>query len=769
MFNQNSPHSSAEKFSDNASNATRPEATYSSSKRVIKSHLLPIRVSADIDIQLHGLLANVVISQTFTNTTDKSVEAIHSIPVPVESSLVRFTVYKKVHENEQAWQGRVLPRTQAEQQYETCLDEGDSAFQLKQSSDDVLTLFLGNLLSKETIRFELELVFPVQWYTGKGQLYLPLVMGERYGKSTLLLEETPHDSFLAEYPLSLTLGSAPGENNRLENYKIHSPSHPLKQQYDRYSLQEERFLDRDLIVYFECDAEIAPTFNLIALDQLGDLETINKQKEPKPAGLLTLITDNVETETVSQPRDILFLLDCSGSMSGTPMTQLKKVMRSLLKQMRPQDRFNLYPFGSTTSSIFTDSQPVTEQSLLQAQRYIRRNLEANLGGTETIRALLTALMNYPVESSSASEIEQPIDLVLITDGDVWLDDDSIEMRLLNTYAQQHNIRIFTIGVGHATTEKTVKKLAEMSGGSYLLTNPNEDIHFQVEAQFKRLFKQPLTVRIKTDHVWHSMPHAYQGDAIQVPICFSGTDTDTEKETDTAADKQANSAGLPKLPPSILEVEVTANNRTKTYQIPAQLSQNAALANWIASQRYQSLPESEKERYAVEHQLLTNKTNYLVELLREDGEKTDEIPTLVQVPQMQVYETGSNYLNIPTFSRREMDQPMTIGNGGVGYRLNSPYATQDLQLTEGEQHKQERADIQALAMYLLHTLERQESTQCIEQLMPFELPQTVVDFLRLLELQGVLLNSLPALIEIAQNSDNWSSLIEQIETMSRLED
>ena len=219
----------------------------------------------------------------------------------------------------------------------------------------------------------------------------------------------------------------------------------------------------------------------------------------------------------------------------------------------------------------------------------------------------------------------------------------------------------------------------------------------------------------------------------------------------------------------MEVEVTANNRTKTYQIPAQLSQNAALANWIASQRYQSLPESEKERYAVEHQLLTNKTNYLVELLREDGEKTDEIPTLVQVPQMQVYETGSNYLNIPTFSRREMDQPMTIGNGGVGYRLNSPYATQDLQLTEGEQHKQERADIQALAMYLLHTLERQESTQCIEQLMPFELPQTVVDFLRLLELQGVLLNSLPALIQIAQNSDNWSSLIEQIETMSRLED
>ena len=259
-------------------------------------------------------------SQTFTNTTDESVEAIHSIPVPVERSLVSFTVYKKVNENEQAWQGRVLPRTQAEQQYEARLDEGDSAFQLKQSSDDVLTLFLGNLLSKETIRFELELVFPVQWYAGKGQLYLPLVMGERYGKSTLLPEETPHDSFLAEYPLNLTLGSALGVSNNLENYKIHSPSHPLKYQYGSYSLQDERFLDRDLVIYFESDAEIAPIFNLIGLGNLDSLEMITKQKVAESAhptrgykGLLTLITDNFESDTVSQPRDILFLLDCSGS------------------------------------------------------------------------------------------------------------------------------------------------------------------------------------------------------------------------------------------------------------------------------------------------------------------------------------------------------------------------------------------------------------------------------------------------------------------------
>lgn len=736
MLNQNSPYGSPENLSDNSPYATRSETIDPAPKSVIKNNLLPIRMSAEVDIQLHGLLAKVVISQTFTNTTDESVEAVHSIPVPVESSLVHFTVYKKVHDNEQAWQGRVLPRTQAEQQYEARLDEGDSAFQLKQSSDDVLTLFLGNLLSKETIRFELELVFPVQWYAGKGQLYLPLVMGERYGKSTLLPEETPHDSFLAEYPLSLTLGSALGVSNNLENYKIHSPSHPLKQRYGSYSLQDESFLDRDLVIYFESDAEIAPTFNLIGLDHLGDLETINKQKESESAGLLTLITDNVAADLMPHPRDILFLLDCSGSMSGTPMTQLKKVMRSLLKQMRPQDRFNLYPFGSTVDSVFADSQPVTEANLLHAKRFIRRNLDANLGGTETMRALLTALMSYQVSPSSspscASESEQPIDIVLITDGDVWLDEDSIEMRLLNAYTSQNNIRIFTIGVGHATTEKTVKRLAEMSGGSYLLTNPNEDIHFQVEAQFKRLFKQPLSVHIKTDNVWHNVPHAYQGDAVLIPICFEGVDNKTPPA------------------PSVLEVEVTVNNRVKTYHVYAQTSADPALAKWVATQRYQAVPESQQESYAIEHQLLTNKTNYLVELLRDESEKTDEIPTLVQMPQMQVYETRANYLDIPMFLRRDP---------GVANLLKP-----SMILGAEAQKRSEKTELEALSVCLKQLLEYRLIDQSIMQTLPLNLPQSIIDFLRLLELEGALFKTLPELIVLVKSSDNWTNLVEQLKSM-----
>ncbi|WP_044412258.1 VWA domain-containing protein [Thiomicrospira microaerophila] len=453
----------------------------------IKAKLLPIQMHCSIEIKLQGLMVICQLTQSFTNTSDEVVEAIHAIPIPIESTLTGFKAIK----NNQAWLGKVMPKDQADRRYEEVIEEGNSAFQLKRK-DDLISLVMGNLLSKETLSVELSLIFPIQFIAGAGQLYFPLVIGSRYGQSNLLAEFEPNDSFLAQYPISVTLDI---EDIASSDMTIHSPSHPLSQITPSiYRAQGQ--MDSDLKILFDNLPLIEPTFTLTGFDEHNYL------------GLLSMMLPN-PSQTNAEPKDILFLLDCSGSMSGAPMQQLKESVSAMLSQMRPQDRFNLYPFGSSVQPMFDRLQTATREHLMQAKQKVRRQLDANLGGTETVSAMLTALMGY--------QTTRPTDLILITDGEVWLDEYDIKTKLLKAYANQHNIRFFTVGVGHAACEKTVKYLAEISNGSYVLTNPHEDIRFQMQAQFKRLFQTQVRVSLSNTTLWHQIPTAYQGDAICVPV------------------------------------------------------------------------------------------------------------------------------------------------------------------------------------------------------------------------------------------------------------
>lgn len=676
----------------------------------IKSRLLPIAMQANVTISLEGLLAHCCITQTFTNTSDEVVEAIHTMPVPVESTLTAF----KVRKNNQAWLGQVFTRTEADTRYEQAVDEGHSAFQLKRE-DDFISLFLGNLLSKETLTLELSLVFPIQFIAGQGQLYLPLVMGERYGRSNLAPEQEPTSSFLAEYPLTLLV---------MANYlpldtRIASPSHPLTHKGNGI-YQAQGLLDRDLKIVFDDLPEIKPSLQTITLDEHNTL------------GLITLITPQQTTE-LATPRDVLFVLDCSGSMAGSRIQQLKASVHAMLSELRLQDQFNLYPFGSEVEPFFNAPKPATTEHILQAKQHLRRHLQANLGGTETVKAMLSALLSYQQDRST--------DIVLITDGDIWLDEEHVETKLLHAYANQHNIRFFTVGVGHATTEHTVKTLAEMSNGSYVITNPHEDSGFQMQTHFKRVFQPDVSVAISTPTLWQQIPKVYQGDALLIPLWF-------EKIPNTVA----------------CEIEIMGQRTC--YALTPEPTKNLALAKWIAIQRYSSIPADQQTEFAVHHQILTDQTDYLIEMERAEHEQTDRLATMVQVPQMQVHGRDDS-MNMPMFSRKSND---TLSPPGF-FRLSSPRDHADSSFIHTIQEKiadyrykhrakQERTEIQALIDYL-NTLTEHPEQLDYQRLAQLHAPEALITWMRL----AVLNDALPALIQqinaLAKNAKSWSDFEAQI--------
>lgn len=675
----------------------------------IKPKLLPFAMKSEVTIELVGLLAYCRIIQTFTNTTDSVIEGIHTIPVPVESTLTAF----KVSKNNQDWLGQVYARTEADTRYEQSLDEGNSAFQLKREAD-FISLFLGNLLSKETLSLELSIIFPIQFIAGQGQLYLPLVMGERYGQSNLLPEQEPTSSFLAEYPLTIRLlvSYLPTDS------RIESPSHPLKYQGNG-NYQASGVLDRDLKILFNDLPEIKPTLQTLKLDEKNTL------------GLITLITPQQTTEHVS-PKDILFVLDCSGSMQGAPIQQLRESVVAMLGELRPQDRFNLYPYGSSVEQVFDAPQAATKEKILQAKQYLRRNLKANLGGTETVSAILTALMSYQKDRTT--------DVILVTDGEIWLDEGAVQTKLLRAYANQNSIRFFTVGVGHAACEKTVKTLAEMSNGCYLITNPHEDIRFQMQAHFKRLFQTDVKVAINTPNQWQHIPKVYQGDAVLIPLWFESC-------------------------PETLECDIHVNAELTHYRLNPQMTRSPELAKWIASQRYESLPQHQQIEFAVQHQILTEHTDYLIEMERAERDQTERLSTMIQVPQMQVHRRDD--LSMPMFSRKSNDtlSPPTF------LRRSSPKDQFDslsihtiqekiVDYCQKRGGKQEQIEIQSLIDYLNSLIDHPEQID-YSRLAQLYAPETLIAWLRL----AVLKDQIPAVIQqinaLAKNCHHWSDFAERI--------
>jgi len=363
-------------------------------------------------------------------------------------------------------------------------------------------------------------------------------------------------------------------------------------------------------------------------------------------------------------------------------------------------------------------------------------LSANLGGTETLKALLTALMSY--------KKGQPIDIVLVTDGDIWMNETDNEFKLVKAYANQENIRIFPIGVGHATTEKTVKELAEMSNGSYVLTNPNEDISFTIESHFKRLFSEPLEISLKTENDWHQIPTFYQGDGIQIPMLF-------------------------KTNPGQVDIEVLSNNSKQGYTLNQTSDNSLGIQKWVAYQRYKALDTEQKESFALKHQIMTDKTDYLVELTRKDSEKIDEIPSLVKVPQMEVYESNHKhrvmschlsddlyeiqYPDIPAFLRRQDDMGSPSEN--VMFSRKPP-SSDEVVFSPDSLDDFDEKQIQELVQYLKQVTSGNVDFDIIK-LIELNVSEDLLCSIRLFTLLANEEQAIKLLLQLCTNHSDWSEI------------
>ena len=184
-------------------------------------------------------------------------------------------------------------------------------------------------------------------------------------------------------------------------------------------------------------------------------------------------------EQARRAADITVVIDCSGSMAGDSIEQVRRALGSILETLRPSDHFNLVRFGSRTDCLFRQQVPATETNLARARR-LCDSLQADLGGTEIARGLRAAYTSAGPEGVDRT-------VLLLTDGEVG------HWQPVVDEAERAGIRVFTIGIGSAPAESFIRTLADATGGHAELAGPREGMERVIVRQFERMLAPRVTL------------------------------------------------------------------------------------------------------------------------------------------------------------------------------------------------------------------------------------------------------------------------------------
>ena len=220
-----------------------------------------------------------------------------------------------------------------------------------------------------------------------------------------------------------------------------------------------------------------------------------------------MISPPVKNIVTILPKDVTFIIDTSGSMAGASIAQAKSGLKQALALLSPKDRFNIIEFNNSAAQLFKDSQPVSDTSLHNAQRFIA-NLEAN-GGTEMMTALEVAF----AQTEHSEYLRQ---IIFITDGAVGNESALFEF----IHQRLNKARLFTVGIGSAPNTHFMQGAAKYGKGSSTHISNLAEVDSKMSRLFEKLTYPVMRdihaewpTEMKVEAFPHSLPDLYVSEPI----------------------------------------------------------------------------------------------------------------------------------------------------------------------------------------------------------------------------------------------------------------
>ncbi|WP_455201996.1 marine proteobacterial sortase target protein [Kaarinaea lacus] len=489
-------------------------------------HIAPT-VDTDVEMKVSGMVVRSKVVQTFENPDDYWVEGVYVFPLPDNAAVdhMRMRIGERIVE------GVIKEREEAKKTYAKAKREGKKAALMNQERPNVFTNTVANIGPRESVTIEIEYQQTVQYEQqqgeGKFELRFPLTMTPRYIPGTPVQQPQVQQPQIQQ--AALNEESHPNLQpvhfqERIEGFTktgwamdtdvvpdasritppVYSPSYTERNNTNPVSIKVELNAgfpinqvnspyhdiytsrpgeghavvqlahgsvpaDRDFNLTWTIDSGYSPKAALFSEEVNGEMYNLVMVMPP---------TDGIGGSQ-HLAREVIYIIDTSGSMGGTSIQQAKSALKMALSRLRSIDTFNIIQFNSVTHTLFSQAQTASQSNINRAIRYVN-DLYAT-GGTEMYPAISQALHN-------ASDEQRVRQVIFLTDGSV-----GNETQLFELIKQQlGNSRLFTVGIGSAPNSFFMTRAAEFGRGTYTFIGSAGEVQNKMQDLFSKLETPVLT-------------------------------------------------------------------------------------------------------------------------------------------------------------------------------------------------------------------------------------------------------------------------------------
>ncbi len=473
-----------------------------------------------VDVSIQDQLCTTKVDQIFHNDSSVDREGMYVFPMPLGSAITKFSMYA----GEEEILGRIMDRAEARSIYESIV---------RQRKDPAILEYID----RNTFRAR---VYPIP---ANGDKRIRLSYAEVANRTGSLCRYV--------YPLSTERFSArPLEECRVtikikckrSITSVYSPTHQIDVERPsateavvKWSAKDTR-PDTDMVIYYS-----------VSDNDVG-IDLVAHRERGEDGYYMLLASPRVEVDKSKvQPKNVLFVLDRTGSMAGEKIDQAKDALKFCLNSLKDKDRFNVITFNETPDPMYDGLQNITPERRRKALEMVG-DLDAT-GGTDINRALTLARKQFEDVDSSRNYV------VFITDGLPTVGDTNIENILRN--AKNPKAKIFAFGVGYDVNTHLLDKLAEQNRGSSDYVRPRENIEVKISSFFSKVSDPLLSdisleiTGIKTTDSYpnEDLPDIFSGSQLLVLGRYTGSGTARITLTGTAGSEKRKfrlSAELPKV-------------------------------------------------------------------------------------------------------------------------------------------------------------------------------------------------------------------------------
>ena len=445
-----------------------------------RAEVIAPQLHSKVDIHVTGPIARVRVAQTFSNPSDTWAEATYTFPLPPDSAVDQL----QIHVGERIIEGEIQERKAAQKIYQRARQAGQQAALVEQHRANIFSTSVANVPPGEELTVVLEYQQQVMRRGSRFSLHYPMSITPRYTPrdNSTKTDSVTNDKATTQVATALAGENAGTNNNATEVWLDLQAGFELDDVESRYHFVSKHRVDAshwqlrldpqthsanaDFVVEWQGRELAVPQAHVFSQTFAG-----------REYALLQVMPPQIELEQYRQPRDIVYVIDTSGSMGGESLRQAKRALLWAIERLDEEDRFNIIEFNSEAWSLFDAEREASSSNVARAKNFVK-DLEAR-GGTEMRKALDLALCGPCVDNDSAGRLRQ---VLFLTDGAI-----SNEAQLFAAIKSRlGNSRLFTVGIGSAPNRYFMRKAAKMGRGTFVHIGKISEVEQKITQLFERI-------------------------------------------------------------------------------------------------------------------------------------------------------------------------------------------------------------------------------------------------------------------------------------------